>query len=178
MLDYDPERKRRLDNIFIKYKLRATVKKCQYCKESLIGNQRKNCDECSIKAKKLRNKNWHAANKNRTRKRNKRTHTTIAYKWNCLLSNAKRRNMVVLLSKEQFEIIIKSQCYYCNGILDNDQGWGSHCDRLDNNIGYTHENTVSCCGFCNKIKQDLLSPCETKEVIFLIIKMRKLDKNV
>ena len=38
----------------------------------------------------------------------------------------------------------KQFTYRCNGV-----------DRVDNNIGYTLENSVSCCSWCNSMKNIL-----------------------
>lgn len=148
------------------------MKTCQYCGITLILKQRKNCLECSLRAKRDRNKQWHKENKTHRAKKDKITHQSPSYRWHLLRKNAQKRELEVLLCREEFEQISILPCYYCEGILDTDSGWGSHIDRLDNNLGYTINNSVSCCGFCNKIKQDLLTPIETKEVIRIIIKLR------
>jgi hypothetical protein len=49
----------------------------------------------------------------------------------------------------EFKNITSKSCYYCgkegpNGI-----------DRVDNTVGYTKENCVSCCKHCNYVKGDL-----------------------
>ena len=58
----------------------------------------------------------------------------------------------------------KQNCYYCGKEPDqirknNDYSHGIYVyngiDRLDNNRGYTTDNTVSCCGLCNKMKLTL-----------------------
>ena len=68
------------------------------------------------------------------------------------------------LTKEQFKYLTKQNCYYCGKEPDqirknNDYSHGIYVyngiDRLDNNRGYTTDNTVSCCGLCNKMKLTL-----------------------
>ena len=60
--------------------------------------------------------------------------------------NAKNRGLSFELTIEDFEKLIPGKCFYCgedsNGI-----------DRWDNNIGYTVENSLSCCSYCNFIKR-------------------------
>ena len=53
------------------------------------------------------------------------------------------------LTKEQFETIIKDQCYYC-GIMQ-EKGFNG-IDRMDSTKGYEIDNCVSCCTDCNMMK--------------------------
>jgi len=58
--------------------------------------------------------------------------------------NAKTRNLVWALTNEETRNLINSACHYCGfnsapiGIV-----------RIDNTIGYTRNNSVPCCRFCN-----------------------------
>jgi hypothetical protein len=45
--------------------------------------------------------------------------------------------------------------------------------KTRNTKGYISENVVSCCGLCNSLKRDNLSPEETLAVISAIIEYRK-----
>jgi hypothetical protein len=151
------------------------MKNCQYCGATLTPSRRKNCSKCSAEAKRKRNQNWHTNNKEHRRQKDAVNHRSPSYRWHLLLQNAKKRSLIATITREQFEELSKQPCHYCNGKLDVDSGWGSHIDRLDNLVGYTCENSVSCCDFCNRIKQDLLSPLETKAAIQAIIKVREND---
>jgi hypothetical protein len=53
------------------------------------------------------------------------------------------------LTKEQFEPIIKQNCYYC-GIMQ-EKGFNG-IDRMDSTKGYEIDNCVSCCTDCNMMK--------------------------
>ena len=53
-----------------------------------------------------------------------------------------------LLTKEQFKNIILLPCKYC-GEKEKRRG----IDRMDNNKGYTINNSVSCCKMCNYMKK-------------------------
>ena len=82
----------------------------------------------------------------------------------CLYGNYKRqaekRGYIFELTIERFEELIKMDCHYCKsepmqvfkkknareGIVYNG------IDRKDNDIGYTVENAVPCCKFCNLAK--------------------------
>lgn len=153
------------------------LRKCQHCQTPLNENQRKNCTECSKEAKRKRNILWHANKKEHRKQKDKINHRSPSYRWHLLKQNGKRRNLEVYLTREHFEMVSKQACYYCDGYLDTDSGWGSHIDRLNNTLGYTPINSVSCCDFCNRIKQDLLTADETKSVIKIIIEMRLNHEN-
>ncbi len=76
------------------------------------------------------------------------------------ISSAKERNKEFALSEEQFYWLVKQNCHYCGSEplakKRNKFGYGDYIyngiDRVDNNIGYTFDNCVSCCKFCNKAK--------------------------
>lgn len=79
-----------------------------------------------------------------------------------LKANAKSRNIAVELNEEQFYEIAKENCFYCNSGPTEKNGpkkWQASVklngvDRVDNSIGYTVDNSVSCCYDCNRIKSD------------------------
>lgn len=60
--------------------------------------------------------------------------------------NAKKRNIKFELTKEEFYNIKNNVCTYCPKIGPNG------IDRIDNNLGYTTNNCVSCCSKCNRAK--------------------------
>lgn len=76
---------------------------------------------------------------------------------------AKERNLIFDLSIDDFTSLTKGICYYCG--LEPQQIAGNKSfngiyryngiDRLDNKIGYTKDNVVSCCGGCNHAKSDM-----------------------
>jgi hypothetical protein len=78
-------------------------------------------------------------------------------------NNAKARNYIFELTKEQFKILITSNCFYCGSeplnLHHNSyyKMFYNGIDRLDNTIGYTLDNSVSCCKMCNisKNKHDV-----------------------
>ena len=59
--------------------------------------------------------------------------------------SAKIRGLEFSLTKEQFVEIFHKKCSYCG-----DEARG--IDRINNLIGYTFENSTSCCKICNKMK--------------------------
>lgn len=69
--------------------------------------------------------------------------------WSVYRCNAKRRNLIFSLSKEEFRNLRGASCVYCGSQSPNG------VDRYDNRIGYTKENAVSCCRLCNYAKRDM-----------------------
>ena len=110
------------------------LKRCSRCKEWLSLNEFwKNktckdgyCNECK--------------NCQNTAKENR---------YNLYKKNAKSRNLIFEIKKEEFYNLTQQPCVYC-GSLENYNG----LDRLNSSIGYTIENVVPCCSICNKMKLD------------------------
>lgn len=75
--------------------------------------------------------------------------------------NARNRNLSFELSPEEFKDLISRDCYYCG--REPNQRWKSHkssyvyngIDRVNSSKGYTVDNTVPCCKFCNYAKRDM-----------------------
>ena len=85
--------------------------------------------------------------------------------YNVYKHNALKRGLKFDLSKAKFYLLTKSNCFYCGSSPSRvhnhqDNGYVYHytyngIDRLDNNIGYSDKNCVSCCFQCNKAKWTL-----------------------
>ena len=95
---------------------------------------------------------------------------------------AKDRNIEFLLSKNDFVFLVESPCYYCGEI---DIRFGRQIkekfsinvngiDRVNNKMGYTAENCVSCCESCNRAKRMM----SLKEFMFWIEKVYKHTKTI
>ena len=92
------------------------------------------------------------------------------YKW-----GAEHRGLSFKLTKKQFKKLTKSNCYYCgleptSKILKADKGNSGNgkyiyngIDRLNNEKGYTIENCVPCCKYCNSAKKEM-----TKKRLFAV----------
>lgn len=80
-----------------------------------------------------------------------------------LKRQAKRRGIEQALTDEQIIALHKQDCHYCGSPPSNvcsiSTLSGSYSyngiDRVDNNKGYTTDNSVPCCGICNMAKSDL-----------------------
>lgn len=75
--------------------------------------------------------------------------------------NARKREYLFDLSKEQFRQLIEQPCYYCGNSgreITKSATYGglmvNGIDRIDNNKGYIKGNVVACCTMCNYMKRD------------------------
>lgn len=81
--------------------------------------------------------------------------------------NARRRNISFELSKEECMLLMKQSCIYCGRLPFKGIGKDKRrklsggkkylfngIDRKNNDVGYTSENSVSCCSDCNYAKKD------------------------
>ena len=90
--------------------------------------------------------------------------------------NAKRREIDWLLSLEEYSYLITLPCYYCENLLGEPVKRACGLDRLDSNSGYQIDNVVSCCYTCNCIKNQFLTPEETKAAVEAILTVRLKNK--
>ncbi len=76
-------------------------------------------------------------------------------------TQARARGYEFLLTKEEFSNIFRKECNYCGSIgLSNHKYRRNNfpytgIDRIDNTRGYTLDNSVPCCKFCNSMKNVL-----------------------
>jgi hypothetical protein len=89
----------------------------------------------------------------------KKRSQTDEYKFKLYIFAAKRRNYEFQLSFEEFKQLFHGKCIYCG--VDDCRG----IDRFENKIGYTIDNSRSCCGMCNKMKWkhstgDFINQCQ------------------
>ena len=76
-------------------------------------------------------------------------------------NKARKKNRIFSLTKEEFTLLIRADCYYCGAKPSNSYATSTGrailpyqgIDRLDNSKGYIPENCVSCCIICNKMKK-------------------------
>jgi hypothetical protein len=77
--------------------------------------------------------------------------------------NAKKKEIIFNLTKEEVAHLIFSNCCYCGcppqqdlssqGTIKNRDSFRYNgIDRMNNSIGYIRENCMPCCGFCNRRK--------------------------
>lgn len=95
----------------------------------------------------------------------KEMHRAIRQHYTNACSNAKKRNYQFVITPTQFHDLIKQPCYYCGSVNDIKRVKGfagilvrlraNGIDRKDNTQGYTLENSVACCEWCNRAKDTL-----------------------
>lgn len=104
--------------------------------------------------------------------------------FNSYKKNSIVRNLTFDISREQFDILIAGNCYYCGdtprlctysskAALKYKDLYINGIDRLDNNIGYIIDNCVPCCTTCNMMKKTM------SDKVFLehIKKINKYQEN-
>jgi hypothetical protein len=77
--------------------------------------------------------------------------------------HASKRNLIWSLSRDVVVDLILAPCHYCGTMKSNTKITKNTVnplqyngiDRKDNNIGYTLDNTVSCCRVCNRAKSSM-----------------------
>jgi len=77
--------------------------------------------------------------------------------------NARVRDLVFRLNKDQFKNLTQGFCFYCgvpgSNVIDRLRHNGVYVyngiDRLDNSVGYTKKNCVTCCKTCNWMKNTM-----------------------
>ncbi len=82
--------------------------------------------------------------------------------WNYYKRNAAVRSYEWALTREQFELLIFSNCKFCGTspltltkMKYGDFIYNNGIDRLNNALGYTVGNVVSCCKICNIAKHTM-----------------------
>ena len=80
---------------------------------------------------------------------------------------AELRGIPFNLCLSEFRFLIEQECHYCGApptqrmeVRYPPKPWYipflyNGIDRRDNNIGYTLENCLPCCGTCNMMKRDM-----------------------
>lgn len=90
-----------------------------------------------------------------------------------LVGECKRRNLPLDLTLDEYISIWDShgsRCSYCRMQINHG---GPALDRLDNTKGYSLDNCVLSCGFCNRLRGELLTPEETTQVVGLLQGLRR-----
>ncbi len=85
-------------------------------------------------------------------------------------ARARKRHKEWNIEQDLYFELIKQPCYYCTASMENVTGIG--LDRLNNDIGYTATNVVSCCGACNSGKGDNYTSEEWKVMVTALIAFR------
>lgn len=102
------------------------------------------------------------------------------------IRNSKNNERIFELNKNDFIALTSSPCHYCltppekicRGDKKSKSHWGDYyyngIDRVDNNIGYTLDNCVSCCVICNRAKNNL----NYKDFVAYINRIKLNDRKI
>jgi len=86
--------------------------------------------------------------------------------------NATNRNLIFQITKEDFAVFTKQNCFYCgihpqsvscpsnyksssDKAIENCKYIYNGLDRVNNELGYTIDNVVTCCEHCNRAKRTM-----------------------
>lgn len=142
---------------------KTTAKYCPYCKLTKKADEFTKCsatkDGLQKKCKICQSK-YHARyfQKNKSKIMKKRSSYKKAYsktargKYHKYTWSSKKRNISFNLTFGEFNDIVSKPCWYCGEFSDEIELCG--VDRLDNNLGYTVDNCIPCCTFCNQAKSN------------------------
>lgn len=94
-------------------------------------------------------KKWRENNPEKQEKFNLERNSSVKYTLDYYKRRAHNNHIKWNITDEYALQLLKSNCKYCGEIDKYDI---SGIDRVNNNLGYTQENTVSCCKICNFMK--------------------------
>lgn len=87
------------------------------------------------------------------------------------------------ISKEELYTLSQMSCFYC-GLIGSNSAITKYeelkyngLDRIDNDGGYTKDNVLPCCKYCNILRSNILTVSETQMVVCYIKKIRKKEKS-
>jgi hypothetical protein len=86
-----------------------------------------------------------------------------------LFFKAKHEERAFNIDEITYVELISQPCVYCGGMLPES---GCGLDRINNNLGYTLNNVVPCCGACNQIRNVHLTYDEMKVAMKAIVEYR------
>ena len=66
------------------------------------------------------------------------------------------------LTLTEYTVLISQSCHYCGLGLSNESGIG--LDRIDNTQGYSTQNVLPCCKFCNQVRSNVFNVSEMKKL--------------
>jgi len=141
-----------------------------------IKNTTKKWKENNLEKYSKRVDDWHYENKLKVKQHQIKYIRTIGGRFSSGKYQARKKKLEWTISKKEFYKLATLECDYCNGYFGKIIT-GSGLDRMDNNRGYTIDNVVPCCWFCNRFKSDKLSYLETKELIKILMQLRNMSSS-
>lgn len=99
----------------------------------------------------------------------KRFNKTLEGRYRLLKYRHQKRWNYPMMTLKEYKEIILNNCDYCGG-----ENGTKGVDRIDNSIGYTKENSKSCCKICNYMKNNY----SIKEFLSHIQKIYEFNKKI
>jgi hypothetical protein len=99
---------------------------------------------------------------------------SVSELWRCIQKGAYSRSLLFTITESDFEKTVIQPCYYC-GFVSKSRLNG--IDRINNNKGYTVENSITCCTMCNIIKNKQ-HPNEFLDKVNIIVNKQLNNKDI
>ncbi len=146
------------DNEYRQEKLNAVKKGGKFYESNKKNKKKYAQSEKGKKSSRIRNRRYYHKDPIKQQKRIKLLATTYNRQWTYLKARAKKNNIEVHLTFEEFvKIRSLNICMYCKCTLAKT---GPCIDRMDSKKCYSVENCVPCCDSCNTVKGPWLTPTE------------------
>lgn len=92
---------------------------------------------------------WRKKNPEKYKAIQKKAHAKPSNRFSVLKSEAKRRELGVSITFEEYKETILAPCFYCGKVLPLS---GGGIDRISSDVGYVSGNIRPCCAQCNIAK--------------------------
>jgi hypothetical protein len=133
-------------------------------------------DEKYLKLNADRMKNYLDINPHMRKKQNDKSKLSLSRLTYNYIKSASTRNIDYELSSENTTELMKNVCFYCKDINENGEKYFNGIDRIDNDVGYTIDNCVTCCKMCNVCKKNLALETFIGKVHHIISYIGLIDK--
>ena len=80
-------------------------------------------------------------------------------------TNCRGNGIKVSIAFKTFVYLLTSDlCFYCGMPFNTQRGMYRCIDRIDRDIPYTRDNTVTCCTWCFHLRNNFFTPSEILEL--------------
>lgn len=120
-------------------------------------------------------KQWRENNPEKAKKMSEDRKNSLNIAFTNYQKRAFEFNLEFNLTVEQFEKLCTSPCYYCGQFSENKEING--IDRTDSSKNYDLDNCVSCCSFCNYLKNTLSVSTFLKRIAHILSNMALISED-
>lgn len=165
-------------------KIKKLLCKCICGKEKIFRYDSFICKNELDRAKSCGCKHTYRNNLNSQKRR--KPDSVYRYVYEQYKMGSKTRNIEFKLLRDDFEELIKKNCFYCgeepplkqpyrgNGYYVGVPTPYNGIDRIDSNVGYEKENCVPCCTRCNYMKSDMDVSTFTNHILKIANHIKKI----